>query len=473
MKQFIFFLSLVWCCLSLAAQSDVTLTFSCQTEDGNYIQPDSIVIQNVDREWSDRIFYPDTVYQLIVGTDVRENVKIDGIAVTPNPFRGETNVRFALEGGKDVLVEVVDLSGHPLATATAAPNEPGIYSFRVALSKNGVYLLSVKQAGKTTTTKLVNVGKGGGNALKLQNFTAEFGKTEASTDKAISPYPFQLGDEMIFNGYASGEVSKATVYHPFENDSITLVFGCPYLGDGLPCQNTPTVTDYDGNIYTTVKVGCQCWLKENLRTTHYADGTEISLGGDVASTTEPQYWSQPGCHLELQDRGYLYNWVAVVKDLPIFDEEDTLDTPPGTPVQGICPNGWHVPSLADGDRMFDYLDTHTEYLCNGWLGQNGKALASQTGWPYSYYTCTVGHDTLTNNTTGFSLFSAGYCVGSTYDNAGAFLWTSDYPGIYVLGVHERAYALRLSSAQASMYSFVAGAWTAMAVRCLRDEDIQW
>ena len=170
MKQFILFLSLVWCCLSLAAQSDVTLTFSCQTEDGNYIQPDSIVIQNVDREWSDRIFYPDTVYQLIVGTDVRENEKIDGIAVSPNPFRGETNVRFALEGGKNVLVEVVDLSGHPLATATAAPNEPGIYSFRVTLSKNGVYLLSVKQAGKTTTTKLVNVGKGGGRIWENGDF---------------------------------------------------------------------------------------------------------------------------------------------------------------------------------------------------------------------------------------------------------------------------------------------------------------
>ena len=369
---------------------------------------------------------------------------------------------------KGVLVEVVDLSGHPLATATAMPNEPGIYSFRVALSKNGVYLLSVKQAGKTTTTKLVNVGKGGGDALKLQNFTAEFGKAEASSEKAISSYPFELGDKMTFNGYASGEVSKDIVYHPFGDDSIALVFGCPYQGDGLPCQNTPTVTDYDGNTYTTVKVGCQCWLKENLRTTHYADGTVISLGGDVASTTEPQYWSQPGCHLELQDRGYLYNWVAVMKDLPESGVPDTTDTP----VQGICPNGWHVPSRSDLNRMAFYLNDHTEYLCNGVLYQSGKALASQTGWPYSYYTCTVGHDTLANNATGFSLFSAGYCVGSSYDNAGAFLWTSDYD-VYIPGSLESAYALRLSSAQASMYSFVAGAWTAMAVRCLRDEDIQW
>lgn len=122
--------------------------------------------------------------------------------------------------------------------------------------------------------------------------------------------------------------------------------------------------------------------------------------------------------------------------------------------------------------MAFYLNDHTEYLCNGVLYQSGKALASQTGWPYSGYTCTVGHDTLTNNATGFSLFSAGYCVGSSYDNAGAFLWTSDY-NVYIPGSLETAYASRLSSAQTAMYDFMAGAWTAMAVRCLRDEDIQW
>jgi len=42
------------------------------------------------------------------------------------------------------------------------------------------------------------------------------------------------------------------------------------------------VTDYDGNIYHIVQIGNQCWMRENLRTTHYADGNEIPAGTKMA-----------------------------------------------------------------------------------------------------------------------------------------------------------------------------------------------
>ena len=46
-----------------------------------------------------------------------------------------------------------------------------------------------------------------------------------------------------------------------------------------------TVTDYDGNVYQTVQIGEQIWMRENLKVTHYADGTPIDLV-DNASTWE-------------------------------------------------------------------------------------------------------------------------------------------------------------------------------------------
>ena len=55
-----------------------------------------------------------------------------------------------------------------------------------------------------------------------------------------------------------------------------------FLNAQQPCPGVPTVTDVEGNVYNTVKIGNQCWTKENLRTTHFANGTPI-LSGDLYS----------------------------------------------------------------------------------------------------------------------------------------------------------------------------------------------
>ena len=54
---------------------------------------------------------------------------------------------------------------------------------------------------------------------------------------------------------------------------------------------TSTVTDYDGNTYNTVPIGNQCWMKENMRTTHYADGNDVPAGGSNTSSTAPYYYN--------------------------------------------------------------------------------------------------------------------------------------------------------------------------------------
>ncbi|OVE78708.1 hypothetical protein BVY01_04640 [bacterium I07] len=101
-----------------------------------------------------------------------------------------------------------------------------------------------------------------------------------------------------------------------------------------------TVTDIDGNVYRTIKIGNQVWMAENLKVTHYRNGDPIP---HVTSTTA---WSNLStgayCNYEntasnVSTYGCLYNWYAV---------NDS---------RKIAPVGWHVPTDAEWRTLVDYL----------------------------------------------------------------------------------------------------------------------
>ena len=190
------------------------------------------------------------------------------------------------------------------------------------------------------------------------------------------------------------------------------------LQGGQPCNGVPTVSDYDGNTYNTVQIGNQCWMKENLRTTHYANGTSIALGSTTSTTTAYRYY--PGNNSSnVVIYGYLYNWKAVMRNSSSSDAN-----PSG--VQGVCPTGWHVPSKVEWDQLRQYVSRQNEYLCGG---NNStiiaKAFSATTGWYSSSDNCDVGNDLSANNATGFSALPAGeYYSNYSGFGKGAEIWSA-------------------------------------------------
>ncbi len=132
-----------------------------------------------------------------------------------------------------------------------------------------------------------------------------------------------------------------------------------------------TVTDYDGNIYETITIGDQVWIKENLKSLHYCDGEPVP--GVVAYNNNDSLGAI---------YGLLYTWNAAMKG----------STEPGT--QGVCPCDWHVPADAEWTILENYLggpsvaggkmkETGTEH----WLAPNTGATNSSgfTGLPAGEY----------------------------------------------------------------------------------------
>jgi len=129
-----------------------------------------------------------------------------------------------------------------------------------------------------------------------------------------------------------------------------LTCGCCKVDDS---PTYGSMTDQDGNIYKTVAIGKQVWMAENLKTTRYSDGTLIPL---VEATTEWQALDPTDkayCwydnNIDNKDTyGALYTWAAAMNGaLSSFYEPSD--------VQGVCPTGWHIPSVAEWRTLTNYL----------------------------------------------------------------------------------------------------------------------
>jgi uncharacterized protein (TIGR02145 family) len=174
------------------------------------------------------------------------------------------------------------------------------------------------------------------------------------------------------------------------------------IKESNPETETKTITDIDGNVYKTVRIGDQWWMSENLKTTKYADGTAIGL---VESTTEwgssidPRY-----CFYENNAAAYgtiygaLYSYYTVVGG-------------------DLCPTGWRVPTDSDWFTLENFIDPSIDNpTAEGYRGvYAGKQLKSKTAWD-------SGTDTY-----GFNALPGGYrnVEGIFTDlNSRTFFWTS-------------------------------------------------
>ena len=106
--------------------------------------------------------------------------------------------------------------------------------------------------------------------------------------------------------------------------------------------NTLVIKDGDGFVYTTVTIGSQTWLVENLKTSRYINGDRIVTTNpgtaDITGEIDPKYqWSYNGDEVNVSAYGRLYTWYVIADS------------------RGICPAGWHVATDAEWTALTSFL----------------------------------------------------------------------------------------------------------------------
>lgn len=219
------------------------------------------------------------------------------------------------------------------------------------------------------------------------------------------------------------------------------------------------VTDYDGNTYDAVEIGNQIWMKENLRTTHYADGTPIEMGQLYVSDLG-KFWFYPNDDtVNKKSYGLLYSWKAVMGNA-----NSSVSVPSG--VQGICPAGWHVPSDEEWKQLEMTVGmTQSDADLAGDRGDIAARLSGNQGWMGSQMANAAGNQSAPNrNTTAFSALPAGthHFISNCFGEMAAF-WTAtedDYSYAYIR-------SLNYNRPGVYRYGHVDKA-TANSVRCVCD-----
>ena len=209
------------------------------------------------------------------------------------------------------------------------------------------------------------------------------------------------------------------------------------------------VTDYDGNTYNTVQIGTQVWMAENLKVTHYPHGDAIPLVIDNTAwkNLESNSTADAYCFYNNNNTtnyGALYTYAAAIGDKWTRDLKEN---------QGVCPDGWHLPTNTDWDVLNTYLGTNA-----------GSKLAGNAAlWKGTSSSLEQSADF---GTSGFSALPSGYryYLYGKFTSLGTFThWWSATQLDY-----SKAYNRYLNYNNTDINSYNKGKSSGYSVRCIRD-----
>ncbi len=373
----IFVLMLILVASSPCFALNYTITF---TGSGASTTIDNVIVQNLTKGTTVTVPTGNVLNLLDVATTVEQLSATDEtIQVYPNSIVGKFTVSFFAKKAGVTQINIFSIDGKKI-TGINTHLEAGSNAFELSLPK-GIFAIHVTGNEYKYTTKVINKTSAQSKPGITYNSTEKPASSSPQKSKSsalgVTAMMYATGDKLLYK--ATSGTCK-TIVTDVPTDSKTTNF------------NFVVCTDADSNNYTTVAIGTQTWMVENLKTTRYNDGSAIPNVTDITAWTNsstPAYcWYNNDATTYKNTYGALYNWYAV----------NTTK---------LAPIGWHVSTDAEWITLLTYLGGQPE--AGGKLKESGML-----NWK--------SPNTGATNETGFFALPGGsrHCGNGTFNYLGSF-----------------------------------------------------
>jgi uncharacterized protein (TIGR02145 family) len=285
-----------------------------------------------------------------------KDYKIQVSATGSDPWKDiatQTNMPYVAPSRTDNLTALSDSGRYIRMYGTARTTNYGfsLFSFEVYsnLRTNFTLTTSVNPAGAGTVSPAggsyasgatATVTPAANSGYQFSNWSGDMGGSanpgtivmigDKSVTANFTPVSgFQAGDMSYYNGSIWTRIPKGNPGQVLTENATQ-----------VPTWTNPTVVaDIDGNLYTTVTIGTQTWMQQDLKATRYNDGAPIPNVTDAAAwagLTTPGYCWYDNNAVYKTTYGALYNWYAINTGK-------------------LAPKGWHVPTNAEWTTLSTYL----------------------------------------------------------------------------------------------------------------------
>jgi uncharacterized protein (TIGR02145 family) len=355
--------------ISVSAQTDIARgkTATASSTEGGYV-PANAVDGNAATRWGSQFFDPQWIMvdlgatysissvKLVWETAAAKDYKIQVSATGTGSWTdiaSKTNMPYVAPSRTDNLTGLSGSGRYIRMYGTARTTNYGysLFSFEVYSGGATNYTLttSVNPAGAGTVSPAggsyasgtrVTVTPAANSGYQFSNWSGDMSgsanpglilmdgnKSVTANFTPVSGY--QAGDMQYYNGSSWTRIPKGNPGQKLIENAMQ-----------VPTWTSPSVVaDIDGNLYTTITIGTQTWMKQDLKTTRLNDGTPIPNVTDVETwiwLTTPGYCWYNNDNAHSATYGALYNWYAVNTGK-------------------LAPKGWHVATDAEWTTLSNFL----------------------------------------------------------------------------------------------------------------------